>query len=50
MDDRCLRWFVVWGVKEEVWGVLKWCNFWMFMGVSLIWFVVIVKWFGVIYG
>ena len=33
----CLRWFgviyCVLGDKEQVWGVLKWCNFLVFMGV-----------------
>ena len=30
---------MVWDIDEEVWGVLKWCNFWAFRGVSSMWFV-----------
>ena len=39
---------MVWGVAEEVLGVLKWCNFGR-RGVSLMWFGVFLKWFGAIY-
>ena len=37
------------GVVEEVCGVLKWCKIWAFRGVSLMWFGVFFKWFGVKY-
>ena len=37
------------GVVEEVCGILKWCNIWAYMGVSLIWFGEFLKWFGVKY-
>ena len=37
------------GGVEEVWGVLKWCNILAFSRVSLMWFGVFLKWFGVIY-
>ena len=37
------------GVNEEVWGVLKWCNIWAFRGISLMWSGVFLKWFRVIY-
>ena len=40
---------MVWGIDEEVWGLLKWCNLGRFIGgVSLMWFGVFLEWFGVI--
>ena len=41
---------MVWYIDKEVWGVLKWCNFFGISGVSLTWFGVFLEWFGVIYG
>ena len=35
-------------VAEEVWCVLKWCNFRAFKGVFFKWLGVFLKWFGVI--
>ena len=49
----CLTWFDVilcgLGVAEEVCGILKLCNIWAYMGVSLMWFGVFLKWFWVKY-
>ena len=34
---------MVWSIDDKVCSVLKWCNFWAFMGVSVMWFGVVLK-------